>query len=307
MANAEYMNTETRVISIISSLVSEDMPGEITLGSKLKHDLGLDSLNMLELCVAIESAFKVSIQKDLTVNNTVADVIEHIENGTDRRVADRFNVDDYPLRKTESHIRKLKQYMRLSRLLWRFEVSGVEHVPARGRYILCPNHQSYLDCLWVWTAIGHKRVDLWKICCLAAEVFVPRKHMLTLLGGIPVDRRGNTVPAMQRALASIQDGYTVLIHPEGTRTRDGKMGEFKGGAAKLAIDATVPIIPVRIDGAWDIFPPHKKLPKIFRIGRRYPIRIQFGKPIEPDGKNVEELTAQLQGEVERMGEQRSIQ
>jgi len=180
-------------------------------------------------------------------------------------------------------------------------VSGLENLPADGRYILCPNHQSYLDSIWIWTAIGHKRVDLRKITCLAAEVFLPSKFTLAMLGGIPVERNGNTIPAMKRGLACIRDGYTMLIHPEGTRTRDGKMHEFKGGAAKLAIDANVPIIPVRIDGAWDIFPPHKKRPKIFRFGGRYPISITFGKPIEPDGKNIEGLTALVQGEVERLG------
>ena len=94
----------------------------------------------------------------------------------------------------------------------------------------------------------------------------------------------------------------MLLHPEGTRTLDGKIREFKGGAAKLAIDAGVPLIPVRIEGAWDIFPPHRKIPNIFSRKGRYPISIVFGKPITPDGKSVEELTAMLQNEVERLGE-----
>ena len=190
--------------------------------------------------------------------------------------------------------------MRLSRLAWRFDVSGLENIPAGGKYILCPNHQSYFDSLWIWAAIGHKRVDFNRICCLAAEVFLSSKFALAMLGGIPVERSGNTIPAIKRGLACIQDGYTMLIHPEGTRTRDGKMHEFKGGAAKLAIDADVPIIPVRIDGAWDIFPPHRKRPKIFRFGRRYPIKISFGKPIPPGGKSVEKLTGQIYSAVAQL-------
>ena len=94
----------------------------------------------------------------------------------------------------------------------------------------------------------------------------------------------------------------MLIHPEGTRTLDGKIQNFKGGAAKLAIDANVPLIPVRIEGAWNIFPPHRKLPRIFGLKGSYPLNISFGKPIEPDGRNVEELTAVLQSEVEGLGE-----
>jgi len=212
-----------------------------------------------------------------------------------------YNIDEYPLPKTKKHIKKLKQYMRLSRIAWRFDVSGIDNIPSDGRYILCPNHQSYLDSLWIWAAIGYKCVNLEKICCLAAEMFLPHKSMLTMLGGIPVERSGNTIPAMKRGLACIQDNYIMLIHPEGTRSRDGKIHEFKGGAAKLAIDADMPIIPVHIDGAWDIFPPHKKRPKIFRFFKRHSIKFTFGKPIAPDGKSVEKLTALVQSEVERLG------
>ncbi|MCL2807176.1 MAG: 1-acyl-sn-glycerol-3-phosphate acyltransferase [Coriobacteriia bacterium] len=166
---------------------------------------------------------------------------------------------------------------------------------------LCPNHQSYFDSTWIWAAVRKRQPHLQKFCCLAAEVFLSSKFALAMLGGIPVERSGNTIPAMKRALACLQEGSFMLIHPEGTRSRDGKMHEFKGGAAKLAIEAGVPIIPVRIDGAWDIFPPHKKLPKIFRFGRRYPIKISFGAPLYPEGKSVNELTALTQKAIEQLG------
>ena len=288
------------VLQIISSITNKEMAANITAESNLKYDLVLDSLNMLEMCVEIESKFKVSIEKKLGNVKTVGDIISLIENGGAGKRDVAYNIEDYPLPKTEKHIRRLKLLMRLSRLAWRFDVSGLENLPADGRYILCPNHQSYLDCLWIWTAIGKNRVDLYKICCLAAEVFLPSKFMLAMLGGIPVERNGNTIPAMKRGLACIQEGYTMLIHPEGTRTRDGKMGEFKGGAAKLSIDAGVPVVPVRIDGAWEIYPPHRKFPKIFRFGKRYPLKISFGEQIKTDGKSVDDLTALIQRAVEQL-------
>ena len=296
-------NVQEAVLRIISSVANDkELTANITPESSLKYDLCLDSLTMLEMCVEIESACRVSIEKKLGSVETVADIIALVESGGRGKRDVDYNIEDYPLPKTNRHVRWLKLFMRLSRLIWRFDVSGLEHIPADGRYILCPNHQSYLDCLWIWTAIGHSRLDLHKISCLAAEVFLPSTFMLAMLGGIPVERGNNTIPAVMRGLACIQDGYTMLIHPEGTRTRDGTMQAFKGGAAKLAIDANVPVVPVRIDGAWDIFPPHRKRPKIFRFGKRYPLTISFGKPIMPDGKGVEELTAQIQCEVERLGD-----
>ena len=302
MVHKKSIDIETTIIQIISSTVNREIAASVTLESSLKNDLGLDSLTMLEICVEIENAFNVSIEGKMGGINTVCDIITLIENDGAGSRDFAYDMDDYPLPKTERHLQKLKRYIQLSRLAWRFDVSGLENIPTNGKYILCPNHQSYYDSVWVWAAIGHKRVDLRKICCLAAELFLPSKFTLAMLGGIPVERSGNTIPAMKRGFDCIQNGYTMLIHPEGTRSRDGKIQEFKGGAAKLAIDANVPIIPVRIDGAWDIFPPHKKRPKVFRFGRRYPLRISFGKPIAPDGKSVEELTSQAQSEVERLGD-----
>jgi long-chain acyl-CoA synthetase len=293
---------ETKILQIVSSLADKEIIASITRESRLKHDLGLDSLNMMELCVAMEGAFNITIGDSIAKAKTVQCLTELVNSGGDNRSVLPYNIEDYPLPKAKKHLRRLQQYMRLSRFAWRFDVSGLENIPTDGRYILCPNHQSYLDSFIIWSAIGHKRVNLQKICCLAAEMFLPRKDILAMLGGIPVERSGNTVPAMIRGLACIQEGYTMLIFPEGTRTRDGKMQEFKGGAAKLAIDADVPIIPVHIDGAWDIFPPHRKRPKVFRFGRRYLIKISFGEPMVSEGKSVEELTALVQGEVERLGQ-----
>lgn len=308
VVNTKIKNTcadvESTILQILSPLASNERAIGITPESRLKNDLGLDSLNMMELCVALEGVFDISINESITQATTVQDLIRLVNSDGGSQSQKPYNLEDYPLPKTKKHVRHLKLLMRLSRFVWRFKIAGLENIPSDSRYILCPNHQSHFDSLWVWAAIGYKRVDLRKICCFAKHEHLSSKSsrfMLSLLGGIPVDRDGNTVPAMQRGLASIQEGRTMLIHPEGTRTLDGKMQAFKGGAAKLAIDAGVPVIPVRIDGAWDIFPPHRKRPKTFRFGRRHPINISFGKPIMSDGKGVDELTSLLQSEVERMG------
>jgi long-chain acyl-CoA synthetase len=292
-------STENIILHIVTSLADGQT---VTPESHLKYDLGLDSLTLFEMCVEIESALDMTIAENMDAVETVQDLIDLVSGGAETHTAP-YNIEDYPLPKTKGHIRALKRYMRLSRLFWKFDISGLENIPVSGNYILCPNHQSYLDSLWIWAAIGHKRLDLQKICCLAAEVFLPSKSTLAIMGGIPVERMGNTIPAMKRGLACIGEGYTMLVHPEGTRTRDGEMHEFKGGAAKLAIDAGVNIIPVWIDGAWDIFRPGTKLPKIinWRKLSRYKLRISFGEPLSPEGKSVEELTAEVQSAVTRLG------
>ena len=277
----------------------------VTLDSHLKYDLGLDSLSLLEVYVEIEDALNMKFIDTLISVDTVRDITLHIESSDMNQNGPNYNINNYPLKKTRKHLIRLKRLMFLSRVIWYFEISGRDNVPVDGRYILCPNHQSHFDSLWVWTAIGAKRVDLQKICCLAKQEHLDNNNSregLIMLGGIPVDRKGNTAPAMLRALECLHNGYSLLIHPEGTRTLNGKINEFKGGAAKLAIDANVPLVPVRIEGAWKVFPPHRKRPRIFSWKGSYPLSISFGKPIMPNGRSVEELTAALQSEVERLGD-----
>ena len=123
------------------------------------------------------------------------------------------------------------------------------------------------------------------------------------MGGIPVYRSVNTVPAMKIADECLAvDGNSLLIHPEGTRSRSGKMVEFKQGAAQLAIKSGVKMVPVCIDGAYEVYPPHRKLPRLFNWKhlKKYTIKISFGKPLEVTGKNAAALTEELQEKIAEM-------
>jgi 1-acyl-sn-glycerol-3-phosphate acyltransferase len=110
-----------------------------------------------------------------------------------------------------------------------------------------------------------------------------------------VDRYGNPGPAYERCLEKVREDWVVLIHPEGTRTRDGTLGAFKHGAAKLSIEGDRPIVPVKIEGGYAVYPWDRSLPKLFdlRHMRRYELTIRFGKPLLPLGRSVEGLTREL--------------
>lgn len=123
---------------------------------------------------------------------------------------------------------------------------------------------------------------------------------MKLLGGIPVERTGNTTQAMKKSIECLNSGYNMLIHPEGTRTRDSSMLEFKNGVAKLSIDTGIPIVPVRIKGTFEIFPRTKKFPKIFRLRGKYPIKVTMGNPIYPEENNVEVFTQKLRQSIESL-------
>ena len=93
---------------------------------------------------------------------------------------------------------------------------------------------------------------------------------------IPIDQRTHLVEAMQASSYVLKNGKIVCIFPEGERTIDGKVKEFKKGVGILAKELNVPLVPVFITGSYESWPRTKRLPK------PYPIKITFGKPFDPE-------------------------
>ena len=162
----------------------------------------------------------------------------------------------------------------LFRAAWRFDLQGLENIPATGGAILCPNHTSVLDSFFVpamlprrVTYVGKAEyMDDWKT-----------RRLFPALGMIPIDRTGGD--AAERALATAQrlleNGELFGIYPEGTRSRDGRLYRGKTGPARLALRTGAPIIPIGIKGAREVMPPDARFPRL-----RLPVTITFGRPID---------------------------
>lgn len=303
--NYALINTSADKNGIIEIFKKHCKDCVITEQSNLINDLGIDSLTMFEIVCDIEDTFNIHIADILGSVSTVGDLIKLTQSANGNIKTMTYNINDYPIPKTNKDIRRLNLFGKLSKSLYNVKVFGMENIPNTENYILCPNHESHFDGMWIWTAIS-PAVDFNKICCLAKQEHL--EHLITkvglaMVGGIPVDRTGNTAPAIERALHCLKnDKCLMLIHPEGTRTRTGKLGEFKQGAAKLSIESGVKIIPVCISGAYEIFPPDRRLPRLFDWKHfcKYPLKIQFGTPIEPTGKNVAEITEEIRRQIVEM-------
>ena len=284
---------EQNVISIIQNYVTGI---EVTMDSDIKNELGLDSLNLFEVCVEIENQLGIPMLTRMDNITTVSDIVNKDYQETDRRTV---SLENYPVKKGTKEFRYVSRIRRISGVLYKIQVKGLENISTEKRLLLCPNHESYFDALWVAGVLQENGYDVSSFCCLAAEHLKEKKMMrkaFYALGGIPVDRSGNTASAIKRAKECLQDeNCMMLIHPEGTRTRTGELGVFKNGAAKLSIETGAKIIPVCINGAYEIFPPSARLPKVFnwRKLRRYPLQISFGPAIDPKGKTEEEITRKI--------------
>ena len=294
-------NGKKRLLDIITKYCSNI---DIDLNSRIKEDLGIDSLTMFEMVCEIENEFHKNIENQLGGIGTIGDLLKCIS-GEREEAHNEYNISDFPIQRSTKMIQSLRRWMYVSRLCYRFSVRGEKNIPLKENYLICSNHFSYLDPIWIITAMDEYAPDLTKICCLAAKHTMKGRfsnRLFKMLGCIPVDREGNTVPVLNRTKECLQNGDTVIIFPEGARSRDGSMLPFKNGVAKISIDTKKQILPVRIDGGFEIYPRHKKVPQIFnwKKFKRYELTIQFGEPISPEGKSVETLTNELRNVIERM-------
>lgn len=284
----------------------------LTGNEDLTNDLGIDSLTMLEICTEIEERYGVfvgGLLKRLTTVSEIADYIidpsilsDDVAAGIIKRDTD-FNPFDYPLKRGAKDQLLFKTAVKWSKERIDFEVSGLENIKKNKQYIFCPNHQTHFDGLWTWAALGDKRPSLDQIGCMSKREHLDsriNKAFMRMLGGIPVDRAGSTMTSFKRSIDFIREGNSFLIHPEGTRTRDGSLGPFKDGAALMSIETGVDIVPVAIEGGFEVWPYYEKLPRKTdpSTGKKSIIKITFCKPISPEGKTTEEIMHLVRQEIE---------
>lgn len=175
----------------------------------------------------------------------------------------------------------------------RVEVEGVERLPLGQPFIFGANHQSQYDIYSLQGFLGVNfrwlaKKELFQIPFLGSA--------MRYAGCIPIDRaRGRqAMGSLGEAARRISAGTSVVIFPEGTRSRDGQMQAFKSGGMVLAIKSGVPVVPVAIMGS------HEVLPKGELVARPGVIRIRVGTPIETKSYSVkqkQELANRLQAEV----------
>lgn len=262
----DIVSTEQIIMDIIAKHTK--LVSKITPQSRISADLGLDSLAIFEIASEISTKLSIDIFDSLGSAKTIGELIDIASRNT--VTASEFDVNEFPHNKTDQDIKALKKWIKIIRSLYHFEVIGQENIPQSSNFILCSNHINNLDPIWLLAAMGE--VDYSKICCLAAIHLFQNKFtrgIFKMIGAIPVDRNGNTAPALNRCKECLIDGYSLIIFPEGARTRDGNMLPFKNGAAKLSAETGKLIVPARIDGGFEIFPREKSF-LVFLISRKCP-------------------------------------
>ncbi len=182
-------------------------------------------------------------------------------------------------------------------LIYRFRSFGGRNVPATGPVLIVANHQAHLDPPLIGAPIGRHldyvaRVGLYRSSRVLA-------WFMSVFNATPIQEDRGDTRAIKDVLARLEAGRAVVIFPEGTRSEDGSVGEFKRGIALLVKRSECPVIPVAIEGAFDAWPRGCGFPRLW--GCR--IAIAYGQPIPHDElmrDGPDAALARLRGEIDRM-------
>jgi long-chain acyl-CoA synthetase len=314
--------------------------GRVVPDANLELDLGFDSMERVELLSELEQKFGVRVSEDrLHDILTVRQLVDAIRPGGNTAPAGRTTSegaapdqpggnqlspdgnwsailrdlppDDDPvlsglLRSRWVLMPLLFVAARLIRVvLARMDVSGLEHLPGNGPFIISPNHQGYLDPLFVCGALPYRLLsNLFFVG--ASEYFETpvTRWIARLLNVVPVDPDANLIPAMKAGAFGLKHGKVLVLFPEGERSIDGTVRRFKKGAPILARQLGVPIVPVSLRGSFELWPRNR--PFKWRLmwpwsGHR--VKVRFGEPMRAeDSRSYGEVASDLRTRVVEMWE-----
>ena len=291
-----------RALKVIHTSV-KTAPETIRPQDNLELDLGLDSIERVELLVALEKELGGDVDESrvseiYTVRELVDEVRESAARGSPAPSAIRFAgwnailseepKDPEVLRLAKSRPISAAALFLIFRLIQLFardqfdlRVAGLEKLPPSGPFIVSPNHQSFLDPFVVGSVLPWEVFrDLFSVG--TSEIFGSgfMRRLAGWLRVIVVDPDANLIPAMRAGAYGLRRGRVLVLFPEGERSIDGKPKVFKKGAAILSIHLQVPIVPVAIEGFYEVWPRGKLFPQKFN-----PLRMSFGDPIYPPPKD----------------------
>ncbi len=179
----------------------------------------------------------------------------------------------------------------------RFDIEGVEHIPATGAAVLVGNHRSYFDPLAMSLVIARSGRTVRFLG--KKEVFdVPLIGQLAVaMGGIRVDRGTGSEEPLQAAADALAGGEVVALMPEGTIPRGSAFfdPELKGrwGAARLATMTKAPVIPIGLWGTEKVWPRSSRLPNVLNVADPPEVRIRVGPPVELKYRSLDADTKRI--------------
>lgn len=267
---------------------------EITIhpSDHLEIDLGLDSLDKVNLGVYLESNFGIRYTESELVG--FSNVVKLAEDVRDKKTKLSIEAIDWgkifkehlnlDLPKSWFTHNAMKNSAKIFlKLYFRLKGEGLENIP-EGPFIIASNHQSFFDGLFVAVFLKNKLMKQTYFYAKEKHVkskllkFIANKHNVIVMD------LNDLKTSLQKLAEVLKRGKNIIIFPEGTRTLSGEIGDFKKTFAILSRELNVPVVPVAIRGAYDALPRGTHFPKPWKR-----INVKFLKPVKPENHTYDSL------------------
>ena len=253
---------------IIKQFIEQEKKVPVKPSSHVETDLAMDSLDKVGLQGFIEHTFGMKLLvEDMSAFPDIKAMAEYVASRKTKVEVEEVDWHSF-LNETVPDLRIpqasclfpfvnkcLKLFFRVYNSL---RIYGRIQIPERGPYILAPNHQSYVDAPVVLSGLTCRQI---KTCYFfATEQHVRGKFRRALAdkNNTIIMEQAHLKESIQKLAQVLKEGKNIVIFPEGSRTHDGELGDFKLSFAILSKELNIPIIPVCIRGAYDALPRHRK-------------------------------------------------
>jgi long-chain acyl-CoA synthetase len=268
----------------------------------IEIDLGMDSLDKVGFQVYLQQTFGVNLEPNKMLDfSTIHQLTDWVSNNKTKTEDAKFNWKD--ILREKVHLQLPRTWFTgnlavfFSKMFFhtyfRFTGKGLSNLP-EGPFILAPNHQSYFDGLLVASFLQHKLIN--KTYFYAKEKHIKQRWLKFLANRnnvIIVDLNRELKESIQKLAEVLKQNKNLIIFPEGTRSGDGKLGQFKKTFAILSSELNIPIVPVSISGAFEALPRGSWFPKPLKK-----INIEFLNPIYPEKMSYENLSELVKSKIQ---------
>jgi len=300
--NKENTEPSFQEYSVIRDFMRQQMEKKIFPNDHLEFDLGMDSLDKVSLQTFLKKTFDVDIQEfHLKEYPTVQKLSEFIKSKSRQIRHEAVNLSDIFKEKVNVKLPKswashviMRNILRFFiKLYFKVTIKDTEKIP-EAPFIMAPNHQSFMDGLLVVMALNTKQLRETYFFAKAKHVknwFV--KFLAKTSNVIVVDINEDLKGSLQKLAAVIRKKKNVIIFPEGTRSYDGTLNDFKKTFAILSQELKVPVLPVAIDGAFKALPRGKHFPKA-----GVNINITYLNAVSPNNKAIDDIRNEVKEKIQ---------
>lgn len=292
---------EFEEFTLIRDFLKEQKERDIYPQDHLEIDVALDSLDKISLITFIKSTFGIDMKEEqIMFHQTVLNLSKFIEEKKEKISIETVNWTNILKEKvklklpstwiTNNIIKNLSFF--LFKTYFRFSGEGISNLP-QSPFIIVPNHQSFFDGLFVASLLKNKLMK--NTYFYAKKKHIKNKFVKFIADTnnvVVIDIEKNVKESIQKLAEILRTGRNIIIFPEGTRSKDGKLGDFKKTFAILSLELNVPIVPVTINGAFAVLPKGSKFPIPFKK-----ISVIFHRPIFPQNHTYESLKRIVQEKV----------